>query len=404
MSKYKKQQKKYQNTSVSSLSIEYAQKNIKIEKSNTADYSIDQVVLTCENNELVVSVVSSGSSTAQFAFYVFRNEVRIHAEWYKSTPSMRFDTKEVPGFYRVLVFLLTPEGKKFTKYSNPVFINPVIFTLSAPKVPMLGECALEMKGAHWKFPALYFSGGQKRLFVMLTAAVDRTKHTLPVFNRWTWVEKFSGHVLCVADPTLELDDRMKLGWYLGTEKHDATAELSGLILAFAKELDIADEKIVFWGSSAGGFGALALANSLQGSTAIAINAQTNAFAYHVDDDVKLAKDKCFGGKTEAHIYSKCDARINMGQAWGKNSKSRAILVQNKLDTHHYNCHYQPFWSELGGKPEGGLSSDGRHFAWIYEDKRGHVPESEQMVPEILRLIDGDTGDVTPQKLTTEQFL
>lgn len=381
-----------------------AQKNMEADSINLADYSIDQVVLTREQNELVASVVSSGPSTAQFAFYVFRNEVRIHSQWYGSAPFMRFDTKEEPGLYRVFVFLLTPEGKKLTKYSNPVFVNPGTFTLDAPRIPTPGERVLQLQGPRWKFPALYFNSGHERLFVMLTAAIDRTKHTLPVFNRWTWAGKFAGHVLCVADPTLELDDRMKLGWYLGTEKHDATDELCRLIHGFAKVLGIPDEKIVFWGSSAGGFGALALASRLPGSTAVAINAQTDALAYHVDDDVELVRNKCFGGQTEAAINSECGARINMAQAWGNNRNSRAILVQNKMDTHHYNCHFQPFWTALGGNPEGGRSASGRHHAWLYEDRRGHVPESEQMVPEILRLIDDYAGTASPVMLATGQSL
>lgn len=392
-----------QGTFVSSTSILSSEKNIKSDSINLADYSIDKVVLTREKNELVASVVSSGPGAAQFAFYVFRNEVRIHSQWYGSTSCIRFDTKEESGMYRVFVFLLTPESKKLTKYSNPVFVNPGIFTLDVPRIPMPGERVLQMQGPHWKFPALYFNSGQKRLFVMLTAAIDRTKHTLPVFNRWTWAGKFSGHVLCVADPTLELDSRMKLGWYLGTETHDATAELSRLIHSFAKVLDIPDEKVVFWGSSAGGFGALALASRFPGSTAVAINAQTDALAYHVDDDVELVRNKCFGGQTEAAIHSECDARINMAQAWVNNRKSRAILVQNKLDKHHYNCHYLPFWSALGGNSEGGQSADGRHFAWVYEDSRGHVPESEQMIPEILRLIDG-AKTLSPEMPATGQPL
>lgn len=371
---------------------------------NLADYSIDKVDLNRDQDELVASVVSSGPSNAQFAFYVFRNEERVHSQWYGSTTVMRFDTKGESGLYRVFVFLLTPEGKKLTKYSNPVFLNPGIFTLDRPRMPTLEERVLQLHGSHWKFPALYFNSRDKRLFVMLTAAIDRTKHTLPVFNRWTWAEKFPGHVLCVADPTLELDGRMKLGWYLGTEMHDATAELCRLIHSFAKVLGIPDERIVFWGSSGGGFGALALASHLVGSTAVAINAQTDALAYHVDDDVEIVRDKCFGGQTETVIYNEFGARIDMKEAWSRVDRSRVILVQNKYDSHHYIDHFQPFWTALGGNPEGGRTADGRHYAWLYEDTRGHVPETEQMVPEILRLLDDSSYTATPVMPATGQPL
>lgn len=359
------------------------------------DYSIDRVLLVSEKNELVASVVSAGSGAAQFAFYIYRNEVRVHTQWYGSTPVVRFDTKGEPGLYRVFAFLLTPEGKKITKYSNPVFQNPGTFILEAPRVPMPEERVLLLHGPHWKFPALYYNSGHKQLFVMLTAAIDRARFTLPAFNRWTWAEKFPGHVLCVADPTLELDGSMRLGWYLGTEKHDAADELSALIHSFAKALGIQNDKIVFWGSSAGGFAALSLASRLEGSTAVAINSQTDALAYSMKKVVELVKDKCFGGQAEASIRSEFGSRVDMRDAWSRVDQSRVILVQNKYDTHHYDCHFKPFWTSLGGNLEGGRSADGRHYAWLYEDARGHVPESEQMVPEILRLIADTDGTASP---------
>ena len=93
-----------------------------------ATYTIEQVILKHERDELVATVVSDASGTGQFAFYVFRNGKRIHTQWYSSNPAMRFRIHTEPGLYRVLAFLLSPNGSKITKYSNPMTVYPVVDT------------------------------------------------------------------------------------------------------------------------------------------------------------------------------------------------------------------------------------------------------------------------------------
>ena len=370
----------------------------KIETPSLVEYAINEVTFIIDCDVLVATVVVNNPVGGQYAFYVFRNEERIHMQWYSASPILRFDTKAKPGLYRVYSFLQSPDGKRTAKYSKPIFLHPSTFTLSSQNKPESEDRALQFEGLNWKFPALYFSSEHPRLFILPSGATDRNKITLPYFNRWTWAAagKFPGHVLCIGDPTLELHDEMRLGWYLGKDTHDATDELCSFVQRFAETLGIPEDKIVFWGSSGGGFAALALASRIEGSTAVAINAQTDALAYHVAGVVDMVRDLCFDGRSAVDIQQMFGRRVNMEKAWVNNRNSRAILVQNKLDTHHYNCHFQSYWTALGGNPEGGWTADGRHCAWLYEDKRGHGPESEQMVVEILRLIDDDTGTVSPE--------
>ena len=349
-----------------------------------------KVILEHERDELVATAIVEAPETGQFSFYVFRNGERIHIQSYSPSPALRVCITVEPGLYQVVVFFLTPNGETIMKYSNSLFLYPVEYSLGCAVMrPKPEERTVLLSGQYWKFPALYFDGkGQQGLFVMLSAAIDRTKQRLPVFNRWTWAQmgKFPGHVLCVADPTLDLHDDMKLGWYLGTDEHDASEELSRFILRFAEALGIPPDKIIIWGSSGGGFSALSLASRIEKATAVAINAQTDIFAYEFTRTTEAVKQNCFRNQTATHIQEHFGPRINMAQAWRNNRSSRAILIQNTLDTHHYACHFKPFWEALGGTDEGGATPDGRHYAWIYNDSRGHAPESEHMIPDILDLI------------------
>ena len=90
------------------------------------NYSIDKVILDHEGDELVATAILEAPQTGRFAFYVFRNGERIHIQSYSPSPALRVCIKSEPGLYRVLVFFLSPHGARTTKYSNPVFLCPVV--------------------------------------------------------------------------------------------------------------------------------------------------------------------------------------------------------------------------------------------------------------------------------------
>ena len=357
-----------------------------------AEDDLVKVILGHDAEVLVATIVFDAPHPGRFAFHVFRNGERIHTKRVATHPVLRFDTKGEPGLYRVLVVFESPNAKKISKYSNPLFLHPVTYRLDGGlRKPLPTDRTLLLHGIHWKFPAVYYVGKEGQpLFVMLSAAIDRNKQTLPVFNRCNWADKFPGHVLCVADPTLELHDDMKLGWYLGTDEHDASEELSRFVRSFAEALGIPEGKVVLWGSSGGGFAALALASRIEKATAVAINPQTDIFAYEKARTIEAVRRHCFGNQTAKHIQEHFGPRVNMAQAWRSNRSSRVILIQNKLDTHHHACHFKSFWEALGGTNQGEATADGCHYAWLYSDSRGHGAESEQMVPEILNLINQDS--------------
>jgi hypothetical protein len=95
-----------------------------------ASYSIDKVTLRHECDDLVATVVFNAPQEGQFAFYLFRNGKRIHARVYSPNPTVRIGIKSEPGLYRVLVFFLARHGARTTKYSNPVFLYPIVSVLA----------------------------------------------------------------------------------------------------------------------------------------------------------------------------------------------------------------------------------------------------------------------------------
>lgn len=344
---------------------------------------IDGTMLVCQ-----ATLQEGLESKEDLAFYVFRNETRVHVKWYSKETRLEYDTAGYPGYYRVAVFAKRPDGTVEIVKSVPLFMNPVQVTADGFPDADPDKRVYLVDGGYWKFPVMYYPGANRKLFVMMPSAVERWRVRLPVFSRWTWASKgtFPGDVLCIADPTLDMHDDLGLGWCLGTSEHPAIDEIESIIATFARAKGFANEDIVFWGSSAGGFASLALSARFAGSTAVAINAQTDALSYGVQDQVDLVRQVCFGGAAEQQVRADFGHLVDMAQRWTGQTSSRALLIQNELDLHHYNVHFKPFWKALGGTLQHGISRAGANLAWVYTNEAGHVPETPEMAQKIIAML------------------
>ncbi|MDR0580387.1 MAG: hypothetical protein LBG21_07295 [Campylobacteraceae bacterium] len=356
------------------------------------ELSIDIVgyILVCKT---ILNESVTGNN--EFAFYVFRNGQRVHTVWYTKRADFEFDTENIPGIYKIQVFVKFDENSTETVSSSLIFMNPIEVSLDSFS-GIENQVACLLKGEFWNIPAFYCHSENKVLFVMMPSAINREKAILPIFSRWTWALKgmIAGNVLCIADPTLNLHNELKLGWCIGDATHDATTEIAKFVVKLAKFNNIPNNKIVIYGSSAGGFAALALSAFIEGSIAVAINSQTDALAYESSKQVALICQCCFENMQEDTIRLCFSDRVNMVSRWKNINVSRVFMVQNTLDGHHWEKHYQPFAKAMGLPLKSGISKDGRHRSLIYDDPRGHIPESPEIFVEIMRNINEMLNDDT----------
>jgi hypothetical protein len=324
---------------------------------------------------------------AELAFYVLRNGKRVHASGYSSNRGLGVNVG--PGYYQVECFTRMPDGATVRVSSAPIFSQPLTVTPDEFPNADHSRTTFTLRGERWDIPALYFPGQQSTLYVMLPAAIDAKRVGQPSFSRWTWAHKgiFPGNVLCISDPTLDLHPGLRLGWMLGRHDRCATDELSRFVTALADAKGISHNRIVCWGSSAGGFAALALAAGIPGATAVAVNPQVNALSYENFAQVELIRTACFDSLDSSAILGRYGRRVNMVERWSDVSRSRAIVLQNELDTHHYIDHFKPMVESIGGEVRQGISGFGRHRAWVFQDARGHVAETEDMARKVVQMLD-----------------
>lgn len=320
----------------------------------------------------------------EFAFYVYKNSQQILTVSYQKESSINLNVANETGYFSVRGFVKL-NGKIEKCLSHTIFVNPISIDFQQNE---LSDAIVYNLQRRWSFPALYFPADSPYLFVLCPSAVDRKKANPPVFSRWTWVKKniFPGNVLCIADPILNLYENINVGWCIGDKNNDGILDLSEIIMEIAYKKRIAFDKIIFYGSSAGGFTALALAACIEGSLAVAINSQTNILKFISRTAVDAIKKYCFGGLDENKIYDNFLNRIDMIDRYKTVNKSRVFLVQNILDQHHYETHYKPFITSLGGDSAlPGISKFGRHISWLYSQEGGHVPETIEMAQQIIQI-------------------
>lgn len=222
-----------------------------------------------------------------------------------------------------------------------------------------------------------------KVIVMFNGAVSSSQRANGFcFQRWSWVQKFKHPVVIIADPITFGDDGLSLGWYVGFRDDYYLPFALEKILPFIRERNL-DSKVITFGSSAGGFTALAALQLGYADMAIAINPQTDIEAY----SFRAAVQSMLRRYMRTGVYGAQDvdrARFSLMEMGLSKAKkhARIIYVQNSADTHHHDEHMQPYFCCL---KESGLEV-GLVSAVFNDEKLGHNPP---LLNGLVRLIGQD---------------
>ena len=118
------------------------------------------------------------------------------------------------------------------------------------------------------------SSKNKNLIAFGSGAFSRDKTTRsgklinpPYIHRWSWYKYFDESFIAYADPMFYLDEKLTLGWYVGTK--DWYLEIiSEIIKKIAMNHNISNKNMLFFGSSGGGFSSIGLACLIKDSKAL----------------------------------------------------------------------------------------------------------------------------------------
>lgn len=188
--------------------------------------------------------------------------------------------------------------------------------------------------------------GSDKIFILFSGDAMRKDNDPPVFQRWSWAPHFPGHCLYFSDPSLYLNEKMGLAWYAGTEKIDVQAVIVEIIRGFLAKLGLNEENVYGYGSSGGGFATLRLLHFMPKAAAIAINPQTSVCRYEYKN-VERYLDVCFNGRSREEALRDFPERLDLTSTPERLRGKRVAIIQNLLDTHHYEEHFKPLCAKLG---------------------------------------------------------
>ncbi len=365
------------------------------------------VELQRRGTALEASVHTAALPGTTYAFYLYRGDERVATRWYDERAVAVFDSPLPAGSYSALAFCRGPDGHAPTKIRSarllvaagdaavPKLASQTLPPpLTAASVDAIGGLIrprsiqrLDVKVGPLTYNLLTAPKQGRRLYVLLRGnEAERSTVVLPRFSRFSWRDAFGDTVVCVADPTLQFDANLRLGWYFGNREHDVIEHLARIVVALCDRHAIAIEDVCAYGSSGGGFAALQLAARLGGgATAIAVNPQTDILEYWVPRSVKAFTAVCLGNVDHGTARRAFASRLSALESWSQPSsgEARCLIVQNVADSEHYRNHFRPF-ADLMGIPDNGLSADGRMGSLLYDHLSGHAAEPREMVPEILK--------------------
>lgn len=213
---------------------------------------------------------------------------------------------------------------------------------------------------------------------------NRSNAILPVFGRWNWGKILGAHVLSICDPTLYLNDALRLGWYLGNKEENAIHGVVAIAQRCAEVIGIDPQRIVFSGSSGGGFAALQAAALSKDGKAIAINSQTDLMQFNqtiVQSYVSLVTGYSSIEEARNAFGNRWNAIEALQSAQKSGYTPKIVMVQNKNDWHYEN-HYIPFAKALDLHPQDEQSVKGNFMSILYDGPHEHVTEPSEVVKRI----------------------
>ena len=205
----------------------------------------------------------------------------------------------------------------------------------------------------------------------------------PFFDRWSWYKHFDENYLIYSDPTHYVDKNIQIGWYVGDRNTWYLEAISEIVKKIAINRNIANNNILFYGSSGGGFASIGLATLIKESHVLVNNTQFFVMNYHEWAINKLFKllENYYPSYKRDEIYEKIKYRLNHIELFKK--------MKYVPDIHYYvnanseadiNNQCTPFLKEIINLDY--FTDDFEiHF---YHNDQGHYPLNNKESIEIIK--------------------
>lgn len=237
--------------------------------------------------------------------------------------------------------------------------------------------------------ALFVNQKSDTLVVSCHGALPRKTTVLPRFERLRTFLNTSYSSIFFGDPTLHLSEQLSLAWYTGWKELDLYPVLAEWVTKAAHASNA--EKILFVGSSGGGFASMQVSALVPGSMAVPLNPQTAIAKYRPKGSLGYARNYVKnvmphltpeGGvkniSAEVDWSAPLAERASALIRYASPVKNYVLYAQNLNDLSHVTDHYEPFKESV----ESGPNVDRIRF-FTYDGQHTHTSPKPEVFKEIM---------------------
>lgn len=230
----------------------------------------------------------------------------------------------------------------------------------------------------------YYARGSDTTIICFHGAVEKDIR-VPWFAGGGVTANTGANRFSISDPSIHLYDQITLGWHAGNHQ---IPELQGTLVRMIRAMaeKTGTKHLVFFGSSGGGFAALAMSRHFPGSLALPMNPQTsigmyneipvNRYLEHAWPDVVTLGDL---PGTVAH---------DLVQLYSESVPNWIGYIQNRRDTVHIRSHLNPF-AEAFAEPGRMRTLWGE---WGVPGGERHVAPPRELTASVLEGVAGAGGE------------
>lgn len=241
------------------------------------------------------------------------------------------------------------------------------------------------------------------LLVSMHGAIQRATIRLPRFERLRSFLRTEHSSIYFGDPALYLGEKFSLSWFTGWHE----TNVPHLIADWVEKAAYASgaSKVVFLGSSGGGFASAQVSSYVPGSAAVVFNPQTVISAYRPNGSLGYGRGfirNIMPELTPKAGLASLDAetdwaapmrdRGSMIVRYSRPVSNKLLFVQNEMDHSHWQDHYTPFREAT----EGGVNHERIRYE-IYTGPEGHSAPPREVFDAALASALGWLDEVEGQQ-------
>lgn len=201
--------------------------------------------------------------------------------------------------------------------------------------------------------SLLVNKGHETLVVGFHGALNQEKAKLPRFERLSTILGYDVSCMFFGDPSLYVSEKLQLAWYTGWNSVDLQRVIASWAVNAAKA--IGARRIIFTGSSGGGFAALQISALVPKSYAVVFNAQTDIAEYRINGEGYGAQRtyvQTLWPEIAANFQKPSDIesgewKDSIGESasaidrYSRETENYAFIYQN-AEEFHFEDHFLPF--------------------------------------------------------------